>query len=1136
MKRRVLLSVICAMLLSVANVVNAQTLLKEGFEGDTFPPENWTVINDTQPGSFFHWVIIDDEKSAISGSKSARVECGGYTYDEPKKEEWLITPDLQLTDDSYKLEFKWVGASAAAIENQEYDFKVKVSTDGGNKWTEIWSFLNKEQVEESGLKYPWTGWAKNTSVIDLSAYKGQKIKIAFIHCKLVAGMGKGNDIKIDDVLVEKYNAILTPQLECATSTYAFTNAYIGVKKYSDVITFKNIGNGTLNVTSIEGLNGTDFSTTIDPSKVSLKKNEEYQFQLIYLPTKLGTSNVTLKINANGGTPINIQISGQKNLLPAGHSLESFEGDVFPPVGWKVETKGAFSGWSVYKNGGFSGDRTAMASAAEESSLISPRLNLSGDQDYNITFDYMEQYEGEYTPQNYFELYLSTDGGATWGKPIFTNEKAQAEEWNVILRKEINIGHPGDNCYLKWMYALEMDMSGGYDELPEYSYIFLDDVVLPPLYGSNNKPSATTLRAPADAATDIYNKNVILSWNGTLFATGYKLYLGKSETDFSLVNGEDMGMNTTYTINQRLDYATKYFWKVVPYNAVGEADNIPVWSFTTMSDQSIKEYPYFQGFEEKNIPLGWNTTKQDYTRWDISNFNSFDGNGAAYISGSTSNSAGTLETPEFILPNEDIQISFYWGNHVPSALKKDTQGMITNTTTAADEFDAIYFEIEENGTWKTLSILSDKNNEYWVRELISLNDYKGKAVTFRWRYQILNVSKATGASLDNIKLETIGNTCMAYFNVSAWNAGEVNYEKSCNSKKALSLANGGEKALTIKDVKFTTANFTADLAAGTEITSNKVIPFSITFNAGTSVATVNDNMVVTFTNNQTVSLPVSGTALAKDIIYYNFEDDEFVSTQPKGFTTVDVDSRATIQPVMINYPKIGNPFAYIVINQKPAPEGADWRNIYPVSGDQVLAAIADATHSYATNDWIISDQMTATAQSKFRFYAKSYGGEDQFKLHKVSVWVSTTTKDINNFEIVKSDITLPHSDEQKFTEFNIDLSKYAGQKIYIGLQHIADPESFVAFFDDFYFEHFDYEGSGINNTFNNTIRIYPNPASDMVYMEGAENATITLTSISGKVIRTEENINSMDISTLPAGIYLISIQNEDKVQTTRLIKK
>lgn len=78
----------------------AQTLLSEGFEGDVFPPTGWTVIDDTQAATIHHWVV--DTTSAIAGEYSAFCDAGSWLDDpEPIKEEWLITPELELTDNSH---------------------------------------------------------------------------------------------------------------------------------------------------------------------------------------------------------------------------------------------------------------------------------------------------------------------------------------------------------------------------------------------------------------------------------------------------------------------------------------------------------------------------------------------------------------------------------------------------------------------------------------------------------------------------------------------------------------------------------------------------------------------------------------------------------------------------------------------------------------------------------------------------------------------------------------------------------------------------------------------------------------------------------------------------------------------------
>ena len=102
---------------------------------------------------------------------------------------------------------------------------------------------------------------------------------------------------------------------------------------------------------------------------------------------------------------------------------------------------------------------------------------------------------------------------------------------------------------------------------------------------------------------------------------------------------------------------------------------------------------------------------------------------------------------------------------------------------------------------------------------------------------------------------------------------------------------------------------------------------------------------------------------------------------------------------------------------------------------------------------------------------------------------------------------------------------------------SDKDGFVAFFDDFYFEHFSYDMTGISqHSIDNDIRVYPNPVADVLYVETNDVVKLTVSSLSGSVVLSEENVNSIDVSSLPVGIYLVTIQTDDKVQTTRIIKK
>ena len=59
-----------------------------------------------------------------------------------------------------------------------------------------------------------------------------------------------------------------PVIEGSTS-YEFSNSYIGYLAQSEPMTIRNVGYGTLTITSIEGIEGTDLSTTLDPASVNI---------------------------------------------------------------------------------------------------------------------------------------------------------------------------------------------------------------------------------------------------------------------------------------------------------------------------------------------------------------------------------------------------------------------------------------------------------------------------------------------------------------------------------------------------------------------------------------------------------------------------------------------------------------------------------------------------------------------------------------------------------------------------------------------------------------------------------------------------------------------------------------------------
>lgn len=128
------------------------------------------------------------------------------------------------------------------------------------------------------------------------------------------------------------------------------------------------------------------------------------------------------------------------------------------------------------------------------------------------------------------------------------------------------------------------------------------------YVSSDPPNCAVINSPANEATDVAI-DATLEWvSGGGAPLGYKLFLGEDNPPTDIVNGDDLGAVLTYDPGP-LNYSTTYYWKVLAYNAIGDAESCEVWSFTTSADPTIYALPYYQSFEDVDFPpLGYANQK------------------------------------------------------------------------------------------------------------------------------------------------------------------------------------------------------------------------------------------------------------------------------------------------------------------------------------------------------------------------------------------------------------------------------------------------------------------------------------------------------------------------------------------------
>lgn len=1033
----------------------AQTLLDEDFESvgvsqatDQFP-DGWTTENGyTGSNLNYRWAVsYSASGSTMSGHHYASVDAPTYGDKNSDgvgpREEKLITPELDL-DDTYQLSFDWYAAGSAVFDKGAYTFQVRVLNTATNEWTTIWDFTNKEQVRNSGVPasqyydykgWLWDSWTIYNSKVDLSAFKGQKVKLAFVYnLKTLTG----NVLYMDNVSVKQFTPLTSPIAKVNNTSYDYGELYVGEKFYSEPFRLKNVGLSGLRITGFEAPEGITLHG--DTASINLGINEEASFQIGYKASLTMPAEAKAVVKTNGGD-VELTLKAAKKLVPDGYTLELFEGRQFAPAGW------INAGWgSTYY--ALEGDHSAYASGSfDDLYLTSPRLDLSdASAPRDVQFTYYVQFTGEdgEVPYNDLVVEASDNGGQSWST-LYTSDYNKTD---TLINVTVDLSaFTSDNVLVRWKdTAIEYNTESGADP---YGTIFVDRVLLPSLYGAGGVPGNVTMVAPKDSVTEMYAKNVQLQWTEAQFAEGYKLYVGKSDKTFDVINGLDLGDTTQYTL-PALDYATTYYWKVVPYNTVGDAANAAVWLFTTQADHTVTAFPWTEKFEDAIPPLGWNIESDGTSRWTGNSYYPFDGKVSmtATVRGKTGYT--NLSTPDIVLPaGSDLTVSFWWGNDVCASLNKDNASVRVNEYNKEyDGNDAGYFDIFVDGEWKQLTMISNPNDDqYWVYESFSLAPYAGKTVALRWRYVSTDYNRCRGLSLDNVAIS--GAAADVKLNTERWDAYKVNANSPVTSAN-IALTNLGSVDATITDVQFATANFSSTLAKGQTLGSGKSVLFTVTFDAkGAAQAdsvTITDNMEITLSDGAVVKLPVSGVALADDIMFYGFENDE-TGKAPAGLTVIDGDGLPTSPISFWSTPNIGSAMAFFVLNDAEC-----YNSLKEPHGHQSLMTRCNTNGT--ANDWLVSPLLTIKDNSNVQFDARAWESVNSIlPLGAPTFNVLVSEKSANNrSDFVKVDSDTPDLfDNKAWTHYNVDLGAYAGKNVYVAIQANYD-NSLGGFVDNVEFDH------------------------------------------------------------------------------------
>ena len=264
---------------------------------------------------------------------------------------------------------------------------------------------------------------------------------------------------------------------------------------------------------------------------------------------------------------------------------------------------------------------------------------------------------------------------------------------------------------------------------------------------------------------------------------------------------------------------------------------------------------------------------------------------------------------------------------------------------------------------------------------------------------------------------------------------------------------------------------------------------------------------------------------------NFEcHTPFAIDNIEGWTAIDNDGSAVYGANDVDFTNEAYFGSGIIWNNNEATSvgGADINGYSSYEGNQGLHFFA-AT-STLNDDWMIGPEFTISGVSSpsLSFWAKSL--TDQWGLERFQIAIGSST-DPADFTVISAGSYEEAPTE--WTQYEYDLSAYDGQTIRVGI-HYVTADAFVLQMDSFVVE-----GTlGVNDVQSLDMNIYPNPVNgNFVTIQTPINGVkyVEVFDITGKrLINTSLSVDTLEVSSLSAGMYLIKVTVEGQSKTTKLV--
>ncbi len=254
--------------------------------------------------------------------------------------DYLVSPKLVPTAESHTFSF-WVRKYATAKTER---FNVKLSTTTNDITSFTVSLASNIAATTTYTQYNY----------DLTTYVGQEIYVAI---QAITAVTPTSYLFVDDVTGPPLWVSPDPTAGINITAWDAGNVLPGSSASSgNIFQLSNQGNGTLTITSVTDLSGTEFSTTLNTG-VALVSGQVHEFGFAYDPLNYGTDSQAFQIVTNGGT-VTISLSGSASADKFGDGFESyadFTQDITPWTQYDGDGSDTYSITDVtFTNQGYTG--------------------------------------------------------------------------------------------------------------------------------------------------------------------------------------------------------------------------------------------------------------------------------------------------------------------------------------------------------------------------------------------------------------------------------------------------------------------------------------------------------------------------------------------------------------------------------------------------------------------------------------------------------------------------------------------------------------------------------------------------------------------------------------------------------------